>query len=453
MTAAPDQTLELRTAVDEAIARYVRANPASRRRHEEATQVLPGGNTRTVLHFAPYPLAFARGSGPYLWSLDGARYTDFLGEYTAGLYGHSDPAVLGAVRAALDRGISFGGSNGLEHRLAALLCDRFPSMDLVRFTNSGTEANLMALALATHVTGRRTILTFRGAYHGSVLSFGNGPSPTNVPHDFVIGTYNDVAGARALIAGHGGSLAAILVEPMLGSGGCIPATPEFLRALREEATARGAVLIFDEVMTSRLGPGGVQALEGIVPDLTTVGKYLAGGLSFGAFGGRRDLMAHFDPGAPGALAHAGTFNNNVLSMSAGIAGLTEVLTDEALTALNARGDRLRAGINEVAARYGVALHASGRGSLLTVHPATRALNAGDGLEPAQALAKELLFFGLVEAGQWTARRGMLALSLPVTDELCAGFLTAFDGVVGAHAPLLRRQLGTIKDIQGGTGGQ
>jgi glutamate-1-semialdehyde 2,1-aminomutase len=433
-------TAGLSVAVDEAVARYVQANPASASRHREATRVMPGGNTRTVLHFEPFPLAFTRGEGPYLWSIDGARYTDFLGEFTAGLYGHSDPTILGALRSALDRGISFGGTNGLEHRFAALLCDRFPCMDLVRFTNSGTEANLMVLALALHATGRRRVLTFRGAYHGSVLSFAAGPSPTNVPHDFVLGDYNDIEGTRELIRGNAEVLAAILVEPMLGSGGCIPATPSFLRMLREEASASGAVLVFDEVMTSRLGSGGVQALEGVIPDLMTVGKYLAGGMSFGAFGGRHDLMERFDPSSPSALTHAGTFNNNVLSMTAGIAGLSKVLTDEGLSELNARGDRLRQGINDIAARHGVPLHATGRGSLMTIHPAARGLNAYDGLDRAQALVKELLFFDLLDAGQWTARRGMLTLSLPITDEQCATFLAAFDAIVAAHASLLRKYL-------------
>ncbi len=181
------------------IARYVADNPASAARHAEARKVMPGGNTRTVLHYEPFPLTFVRGEGPYLWSADDRRYIDFLGEFTAGLYGHSEPAIMRAVHAALDRGISFGSTNGLEHRLAELLCERFPSMELVRFTNSGTEANLMALALAVHATGRRRILTFRGAYHGSVLSFGDGPSPMNVPHEFVLGDYNDVEGTRALI--------------------------------------------------------------------------------------------------------------------------------------------------------------------------------------------------------------------------------------------------------------
>jgi glutamate-1-semialdehyde 2,1-aminomutase len=449
-TTAESDVTELQSAVRAAIARYVQVNPASAARHQDATQVMPGGNTRTVLHFDPFPLTFARGQGAYLWSIDGARYTDFLGEFTAGLYGHSEPVIIAALHSALEAGISFGGANSLEHQLAGLLCDRFPALELVRFTNSGTEANLMALAVALHATARRGVLTFNGAYHGSVLSFGQGPSPTNVPHDFVIGDYNDVDGTRALIRRNSQALGAILVEPMLGSGGCIPAAPGFLAMLREEASRCGAVLIFDEVMTSRLAPGGAQQLENVIPDLMTLGKYLGGGMSFGAFGGTRELMERLNPASPSALAHAGTFNNNVLSMSAGIAGLTQVLTDQALMDLNLRGDRLRQGINDIAARKHVALHASGLGSLMTIHPAAGAIVSSAGLSRAQALARELIFFDLLGAGLWTARRGMMTLSLPITDQHCRAFLTAFDEILTAHLPLLRRHLGPAAGT--GTGG-
>ncbi len=408
----------------DSIARYTARNPESERRAARAAEVLPGGNTRSVLHFDPFPLAFARGEGAQLWSLDGDRYVDLLGEYTAGLYGHSHPVILDAVREALDGGISYGGTNDLEHRFAELLCRRFPAMERVRFTNSGTEANLMALALALHHTGRREVLAFKGGYHGGVLAFGSGePSPVTVPHAFVLGDYDEVEATRALIRAHAETLGAILVEPMLGSGGCIPASGAFLRMLREEATATGAVLIFDEIMTSRLGPQGVGGLEGIAPDLMTVGKYLAGGMSFGAFGGRRELMSAYDPTRPGSLFHAGTFNNNVLSMSAGIAGLGRVLTDEALTALNERGDRLRADLDRVAVDLDVPVHVSGRGSLMTVHSR----------EPV----KRLLFFELLDSGHWIAARGMIALSLPVTDELCAGFVSAFETILSRHREVLR----------------
>jgi glutamate-1-semialdehyde 2,1-aminomutase len=418
-------TFTLDSAVGDSIARYVARNPKSAERAARAAEVLPGGNTRSVLHFDPFPLAFARGEGAHLWSLDGDRYTDLLGEYTAGLFGHSHPVILAAIREALEGGISYGGTNDLEHRLAELVCRRFPAMERVRFTNSGTEANLMALALALHHTGRREILAFKGGYHGGVLAFGSGqPSPVTVPHAFLLGDYNDTDGTRALIRAHAGTLGAILVEPMLGSGGCIPGTAAFLRMLREEATAAGTVLIFDEIMTSRLGPQGVGGLEGITPDLMTVGKYLAGGMSFGAFGGRGELMSAYDPSRPDSLFHAGTFNNNVLSMSAGIAGLGRVLTDEALAGLNARGDRLRADLNRVAADVDVPVHASGRGSLMTVHHSSE-------------LAKRLLFFELLDSGHWIATRGMIALSLPVTDEECDGFVAAFEAILARHREALR----------------
>jgi glutamate-1-semialdehyde 2,1-aminomutase len=441
MTDTALRNTDIDAALNEAKERYVTSAPASLARYVDATTVMPGGNTRTVLHFEPFPLAFARGEGPYLWSLDGRRYTDLLGEFTAGLYGHSEPVILDAVRSALERGIGYGGTNDLEQQLAGLLCDRFPSMDLVRFTNSGTEANLMALALAVHMTGRPGVLAFRGAYHGGVLTFGDMPSAANVPHRFVLCDYGDLDATREVIRAHAAEVGAIIVEPMLGAGGCVPASTEFLRMLRTEADACGAVLIFDEVMTSRLSRGGVQQLENVIPDLTTLGKYLAGGMSFGAFGGREELMRYFDPTVPGGLAHAGTFNNNVLSMSAGIAGLKHVLTDDALAALNARGDRLHSRLNAAAHDHDVAVHTSGRGSLLTIHPASSPVVSSATPQPAQSLARELLFLELLDAGFWTARRGMIALCLPITDTHCDAFATAFDDVLGRHEDLLRTHLG------------
>ncbi len=190
------------------------------------------------------------------------------------------------------------------------------------------------------------------------------------------------------------------------------------------------MLIFDEVMTSRLSPGGLQQVTGVTPDLTTLGKYLGGGMSFGAFGGRAELMAEFDPSRPDALFHAGTFNNNVLTMSAGIAGLEQVLDDETLTTVNARGDRLRDVLDAVARPAG--LHVSGRGSLMTIHPSRAPIVASRPLRREQALVKELVFFALLERGFWLARRGMLTLSIPVTDEMCEELVLAFEDVLRTY---------------------
>ena len=272
----------------------------------------------------------------------------------------------------------------------------------------------MALAAATAFTGRRRILVFQGGYHGAVLGFARGRSAGNVPHDFIVSTYNDVAGTERLIETHGDELAAILVEPMLGSGGCIPGDRRFLEALRHASSACGAVLIFDEVMTSRLSAGGLQHALGITADLTTLGKYLGGGLSFGAFGGRRDIMGQFDPRRPNALPHAGTFNNNIVTMSAGVAGLTHVFTPAAADALNARGEALRRRLN--AACKGRQLHFTGIGSLMCAHPVDGVIQTSADTATVDPLLRDLLYFDLLERGFYLARRGFIALSLAIGDD-------------------------------------
>ena len=228
------------------------------------------------MYFSPFPLTITRGEGAQLHDLDGHTYADFLGEYTAGIFGHSDARIRAAIVEALDEGLNLGGPNRWEGELGRLMCERFPSLDKVRFCNSGTEANLYAISAARAATGRTHILVFDGAYHGGVLSFVK-PSPINAPFPFVLAQYNDLEGTAALIASHRKELAAVLVEPMIGSGGGISAEPEFLTMLRDETRRHGIILIFDEVMTSRLAPGGLQEKLGILPDMTSFGKYLGGG--------------------------------------------------------------------------------------------------------------------------------------------------------------------------------
>jgi glutamate-1-semialdehyde 2,1-aminomutase len=413
-------------ALRDAVAAYAARNPKSRAQFEAACRSMPGGNTRTVLYWDPFPLCIVRGAGCRLWDADGHDYLDLLGEFTAGIYGHSDPVIRAAIDAALDDGINLSGHNALAPKLAAVICARFPSIELVRFTNSGTEANLMALGAATVFTGRRRILAFEGGYHGSVLSFPPGGAPLNVPHDFAVAPYNDVAATRAAIEAAGGDLAAILVEPMQGAGGCIPGEPGFLAMLREAANASGAVLIFDEVMTSRLSPGGRQALLGITPDLTTLGKYIGGGLSFGAFGGRAEIMAQFDPRRPGHLDHPGTFNNNVVSMAAGLAGMTERATPDALEALNRRGDALRERLNAAFKTRGAPYRFTGLGSVMNVRVDRGA--APDEGGRAETL-KALFFFDMLARGFYCARRGLVALSLPFGDGEADRFAAAVDDML------------------------
>ena len=418
--------MTLDQALHDAQARYADARPRSAAWADRAAAVLPGGNTRSVLHFDPFPFRVERAEGRYLYDVDRHRYVDLLGNYTAGLLGHSPPAVRAAAHAAIDGGWALGSVHPNEALLGELICGRFPSIDQVRFTNSGTEANLMALALAVHHTGRRTIMVFRDGYHGGVLTFGHGGEAVTVPHQWVMGDYNDSESTGALFAAHGDDLAAVLVEPLQGSGGCIPGDPLFLRLLRDRCDEHGALLVFDEVMTSRLSPGGAQQLLGITPDLTTLGKYLAGGFTFGAFGGRRDLMAHFDASAGGLLGHAGTFNNNVVSMAAGVATLSQVLTPEVLEAVNARGDRLRTRLGEVFATHGLPMCVTGTGSLMNIHGTPGPVRSTADLADADDRWKALLFFAALDAGYYLARRGFLALSIEITDADIDGFVGVVD---------------------------
>ncbi len=426
------QNTDLDTALRDAKEAYVASNPLSLARYVEATAVMPGGNTRTVLHYAPFPVAMARAEGCRLWDMDGHEYVDFLGEYTAGIYGHSHPVIRAAVDKALDGGINFGASNMTEARFARAICDRF-GLERVRLTNSGTEANLLAITVARVFTGRKKVMVFDGGYHGAVFGFAGGGSPVNAPFDYVLAPYNDIEATRALIGLHADDLAVVVLEPMFGSGGCIAALPAFLTMIRAETSRVGALMIFDEVMTSRLAPGGLQSVRGVKPDLTTLGKYIGGGMSFGAFGGRADIIDLFDPRRADALPHAGTFNNNVLTMAAGLAGLTQVYTPEAAGALNARGDALRERLNAACRAAGAKLQFTGIGSMLAVHTTRRPiLTPGDAAAGDQRL-KELFFFDMLAAGIWLARRGMMTLCLPIGDAECNKLVAAVEEFLSIRA--------------------
>ncbi|NMJ39650.1 aminotransferase class III-fold pyridoxal phosphate-dependent enzyme [Roseomonas sp. JC162] len=429
---------DLEAALAEARETYVAARPKSAAIHAKAREVMPGGNTRTVLFYTPFPTAMVRGEGTTVWDADGHAYLDLCGEYSAGLFGHSEKRILDAVKAAMDRGINLAAVGEKEGMLAALICGRFPSVEQVRFTNSGTEANIMALAGARGFTGRTEVMAFRGGYHGGVFTFPVGVpvSAVNLPIPMRFADYNDPAGAAAAIREAGDKLAAVIVEPMQGSGGCIPATREFLQALRDATAETGALLIFDEVMTSRHGYGGLQQRMGITPDMTTFGKYMAGGMSFGAFGGRRDVMAVFDGHKPGALPHAGTFNNNVLSMAAGCVAMGEIFDEAAAEAHFARGERLRAALNAVCAKHGLAMHFTGAGSMLNPHFRAGPVTAPYKAAPAEEQMRELFFFDMLAAGIYLARRGMAALMLPTTDADCDRFVAAVEEFCAARKPVL-----------------
>lgn len=411
-------------------------NPASHRQYDEARRHLPGGHTRTVLTHPPFPLTFVSGQGATLRDADGHTYIDLLGDYTAGLFGHSERRVLDPVTEALANNVSVGGIHPAEAELARLMCQRF-GIDRVRFTNSGTEANLMAIATAMHHTGRTRLLAFLGGYHGGVLYFVTGIAPWNSPYDVVLAPYNDVAGTLALIDEHGPDLAAVVIEPMLGSGGCVPADPAFLGPVFAAARAAGAVCIADQVMTSRHGRRGMLDLLGLEADITTFGKYIGGGFSFGAFGGRADLLDQFDTspeaGRTSVISHAGTFNNNVATMTAGCAVLGGIYTADVAEAHTARGDEFRQAVGAVLARHRLPVSVSGFGSMMTLHALAEPPRSIHDVGRRHPHLQELLYLGLLERGIYIASRGMLNLSLAHTDDQLAAALDALDDLLATLA--------------------
>ncbi|MGM0584034.1 MAG: aspartate aminotransferase family protein [Pseudomonadota bacterium] len=397
--------------------RYAAAHPRSAELVREAAAALPGGNTRSVLHFEPFPIVMESGREDRLTCVDGHQYLDCAGEFSAGLYGHSESRILEAVREALSRGLVLGAPTQAEGRLAALIAGRFASVEKLRFCNSGTEANLMALATARAVTGRERIVVFRGAYHGGVLTFPEeGANPLNVPFPVTALPFNDAQAVRETLAREGAEIAAVIVEPILGAAGNMPAEPEFLAALREATREAGALLIFDEVKTSRLGAGGMQGLTGVVPDMTTLGKYLGGGLHFGAFGGPAEIMDRFDPARPDALKHAGTFNNSPLSLAAGIAGLSEVFTPERAEAFLALCEGFRHDLSRRLEARGLPVRVTGLGSILSLHMGERAPRNAAEVDPRTARMRRILHLLCLESGVALTPRGDVFLSLPMGAE-------------------------------------
>jgi glutamate-1-semialdehyde 2,1-aminomutase len=427
-------------AIEDARSRYESANPLSQAADESAARYLPGGNTRTVLHYEPFPLTMVRGDGAELTDLDGHRYIDMVGEYSAALFGHSDEIIKAAIHEALDTGVAMGAPTAYERELAGLLCERFPSLEQVRFCNSGTEANIMALTTARIVTGRNKLLAFNDAYHGGVIKFLGGRCALNVPYEFVLADYNDIEGTAELIRSEGEELAAVIIEPILGAGGNIQGNREFLQMLRRMTKEIGALLIFDEVKTARLGPAGTQGMLGIAPDMTTLGKFIGGGLPTGAFGGSADVMAHYNPRLDGSLAHAGTFNNNVCSMAAGCAALSKIYTPQRAAEFFEWSEAFRLSLNDMFASKAVPMYANGMGSIIAIHFSSEPTKRPSDITTGCRSLRPLLHMELLLDGVLICSRGDLFLSLPMNDSHLSKVSLSLENFADRFKPLIERAL-------------
>ena len=344
-----------------------------------AQRHIPGGVNSPVRAFRAVggtPVFFARAEGPRLYDVDGNGYLDYVQSWGPMILGHGHPDVLAAIRAQLERGLTFGAPTELETRMADSLCARIPGLDLVRMVNSGTEATMSAIRLARAATGRDRILKFEGCYHGHgdslLVKAGSGaltlgvPSSPGVPAALAALTltldYNDSAQVEDVFAREGNTIAGIIVEPVAGNMNCVPPAPGFLETLRRVCDRHGAVLIFDEVMTGfRVGPQGATGRYGIAPDLITLGKVIGGGMPVGAFGGRADLMNRLAPLGP--VYQAGTLSGNPVAMAAGLATLAALDEPGFYDRLFARTRELADGLRERAAAAGIAMTTNSVGSM------------------------------------------------------------------------------------------
>lgn len=409
----------------------------SRDLYQRALKSLPGGNTRTTVFMKPFPIYAASGAGCRVRDLDGNEYIDCINNFTSLIHGHAHPALIEAATRQLALGSAFGMPTASEIDLAELLAARLPSVDQVRFANSGTEAVMMALKAARAYTGRPKIAKCEGAYHGSYdyaeVSLdpapsawgGNAPvsvayakgTPDNVLADVVTIPFNDVEAAVSLIREHGAELACVLVDPMPNRAGLVPADKAYVEALRQVTREVGALLIFDEVITFRLGYRGAQGLWGIQPDLTTLGKIIGGGFPVGAIAGGKEFMSVFDPtsGKP-ALPHGGTFSANPVTMRAGIAAM-ELLDEAAFTRLDTIGQAVRDGIDAAFRKTGVPGRTVGLGSLLKIHFTDRDIRdyRSAYLNETETKRQSVFNAGLLNRGIFAANYGLMALSLPMTD--------------------------------------
>jgi glutamate-1-semialdehyde 2,1-aminomutase len=410
---------------------YLARTPRSRELFERATDSLPGGSTRTTVYTAPYPPYIESGSGLWLRDVDGNEYRDFLCNYTSLILGHAHPAVVAAVEEQVRRGSAFAAPTETEVLLAEEIRRRVPSVERLRFTSSGTEATMFAIRAARAFTGRPLIAKFDRSYHGTHdgVMAGTPGVPAALSGLVVEVPWGDPEGIEAVLRGREADLAAIIIEPVQGAGGVRAPEPGFLEFLRAYSERLGALLIFDEIISFRVGPGGAQGRFGVTPDLTTLGKIIGGGYPLAAFGGRADVMRIFDARRSGAVSHGGTFNGSPVAAAAGLATL-RALTPDVYTRLDALAERLRAGIAREIDERGLDARVTAAGSLFQVFA-----GAGVTAFATGVAAGPTLFLGLLLEGFYMAPRGMGAIPAIATES----DIDDLAGAIGRSLTVLQRE--------------
>lgn len=402
--------------------------------HREACKYLPGGDTRTATFFKPFPHYIQSGKGAYIYDVDGNKLLDFQNNYTSLIHGHGHEPTVRAIQEQVKYGSAYTAPIEAQTKLAKILTERFPSIELIRFTNSGTEANMHALRIARAYTGKAKIIKTEGGYHGTTDVFEASVDPNikkagtldkikvmpesrgvskNALKDVIVTPFNDIERTTRIIEENYKDTACLIIEPIMGSAGQITPTIEYLKAIRELTKKYGILLIFDEVVTGRLSLGGAQKIFNIMPDITTLGKIIGGGTPIGAFGGRSDIMSMYDPREK-KMYHSGTFNGNAISMIAGVAAM-EAYNQSQVDYINHLGETFKDKLNNLVIDIGLNIQINGMGSIYnTIFSHKPTANYRDVANSHEEL-NELLFMTLITKGVFIAPRGMFCMSTAMNE--------------------------------------
>lgn len=391
------------------MATYLERTRKSAATHAVAESYLPGGTSRQAGYWPPYPITIERGQGAHIWDVDGNRYIDLINNYTSMVHGHAYPPIVEAVERQVRCGTGWAASCLPQTDLAEQLVTRVPSVDRIRFTNSGTEAGVLALTIARVVTGRHKVLMARYGYHGSLTEFEVGTFGAEGPMTY-LARFNDARDFEAVLAEHGAEIAAVFLEPVMGSGGIVAPAPSFLEDVMAAARKAGALFVLDEVLTFRYGPGGFQGTVGIEPDLTMFGKLIGGGFPVGAVGGRNEYMAIFDPADMKAF-HTGTYNANPVTMTAGAVAVRE-LTPERIAEMDSLCGLLKEGLERAAREVGLPIAVNHVGSTLNVYFSEAAPESVAVRDDQEAMGR--FHLAAMNHGLFLASRGIIALSTVMT---------------------------------------
>lgn len=414
---------------------YQSKRPISCQLHQKAREVMPGGDTRSITYYKPYPSFMTRGKGCMMWDADGNEYLDFQNNYTSLIHGHAFPPIVEAIQNQMAEGTVFAAPLVPQIELSQMIVERVSSIERIRYCNSGTEATMHAARAARAFTGKTKIVKLEGGYHGTSDLFEASVEPDmkqvgdlenpvavadskGVPQQtlsqVLVVPFNRIDITKRIIENNKDDIAAFIMEPVQGSAGQIEPEREYLAFVREITKQYGIILIFDEVITFRMSTGGAQKYYGVTPDLTTLGKIIGGGIPVGAFGGKAEIMELYDP-ARKIMSHSGTFNGNALAMAGGIAALKH-LGEREIAQINQLGENFREKLKGVYQEIGLNILINGVASLSNIIFSNAKITEYRGIAHSYEEFNVLLSLGLINKGIFMAPRGMLAMSTPMTQE-------------------------------------